>query len=383
MELGMTEEKMRERVDECLKENFSVRGVYALRRVLGDLDSSEKDEEMLWGPWKKGDFDSTRALKDEFGTAINILRTVEGKYHIRNCRYILTKDGGVARHDGLKNIDPVEEGEATESLYAQVQQLLDEVRAYDAKRAQMLERIENLMTKIQQRKDCPAYFGKPKTVTQAIEVEGAAEQIRWPYRSQQVLQRLRLTKIDEIVDYFQNFDNFVTARNITLWEWWVITTILRQKGLLLQSDYPVHLDDEIDDLELSVRTYNCLKRAGIRDMDDLAVYFCYGMKDGWQEIGRVRNLGERSQEELKRRLSEVAVELSDTACFPTAESRVWTLDFDRVDRQKLWHYGLKTIGELAMACRDENRFRGLKYIDFRLYSDAVTQLRVYGFEVLL
>ena len=53
----------------------------------------------------------------------------------------------------------------------------------------------------------------------------------------------------------------------------------------------------IEDLELSVRAYNCLTRAGISTVDQLL-----SMRP--EDLSLVRNLGMKSREEILRRLSE-------------------------------------------------------------------------------
>lgn len=53
----------------------------------------------------------------------------------------------------------------------------------------------------------------------------------------------------------------------------------------------------IDELDLSVRTYNCLKRAGIDTVEDL----CNKTPD---DMCRVRNLGRRSLEEIIQVMNE-------------------------------------------------------------------------------
>ena len=56
----------------------------------------------------------------------------------------------------------------------------------------------------------------------------------------------------------------------------------------------------IDELELSVRSYNCLKRANINTVDELR-----RMSD--EDLMRVRNLGQKGREEIKRILEELGV----------------------------------------------------------------------------
>ena len=62
------------------------------------------------------------------------------------------------------------------------------------------------------------------------------------------------------------------------------------------------LDMTIEDLDLSVRSFNCLKRAGINTVRDLVA-----MTE--EELIRVRNLGRKSLEEVKQKLSDNELEL--------------------------------------------------------------------------
>ncbi|MBR3275790.1 MAG: DNA-directed RNA polymerase subunit alpha [Eubacterium sp.] len=63
------------------------------------------------------------------------------------------------------------------------------------------------------------------------------------------------------------------------------------------------LDMSIDELELSVRSYNCLKRAGINTVEEL----CSKTPD---EMMKVRNLGRKSLEEVLSKLEELGLSLS-------------------------------------------------------------------------
>ena len=51
----------------------------------------------------------------------------------------------------------------------------------------------------------------------------------------------------------------------------------------------------IDDLDLTVRSYNCLKRAGISTVEELT-------QKTEDEMSRVRNLGKKSLKEVKEKL---------------------------------------------------------------------------------
>jgi len=59
---------------------------------------------------------------------------------------------------------------------------------------------------------------------------------------------------------------------------------------------------DIDDLELSVRAYNCLRRAGIYTIGDIIAYD----QDEHRRWNKVRNLGRKSFEEITHRMKEVA-----------------------------------------------------------------------------
>ena len=62
------------------------------------------------------------------------------------------------------------------------------------------------------------------------------------------------------------------------------------------------LEMSIDELELSVRSYNCLKRAGINTVEELT------NRTG-EDMMKVRNLGRKSLEEVLAKLQELGLEL--------------------------------------------------------------------------
>ncbi|MBQ9989271.1 MAG: DNA-directed RNA polymerase subunit alpha [Clostridia bacterium] len=61
-------------------------------------------------------------------------------------------------------------------------------------------------------------------------------------------------------------------------------------------------EKSIDDLDLSVRSYNCLKRAGINTVEEL-------VKMTEEEMMKVRNLGRKSLEEVQQKLNELGLSL--------------------------------------------------------------------------
>ena len=65
------------------------------------------------------------------------------------------------------------------------------------------------------------------------------------------------------------------------------------------------LEMNIDELELSVRSHNCLKRAGINTVEEL----CNRTSD---DMMKVRNLGRKSLEEVLAKLKELGLELNQS-----------------------------------------------------------------------
>ncbi len=63
------------------------------------------------------------------------------------------------------------------------------------------------------------------------------------------------------------------------------------------------LEMSIDELELSVRSYNCLKRAGINTVEELT-------NKTSDDMMKVRNLGRKSLEEVLAKLKELGLELN-------------------------------------------------------------------------
>lgn len=65
------------------------------------------------------------------------------------------------------------------------------------------------------------------------------------------------------------------------------------------------LEMSIDELELSVRSYNCLKRAGINTVEELT-------NKTSEDMMKVRNLGRKSLEEVLAKLKELGLQLNQS-----------------------------------------------------------------------
>ena len=78
--------------------------------------------------------------------------------------------------------------------------------------------------------------------------------------------------------------------------------------------YPGEAQLRIEELDLSLRSYNCLRRAGIQTVEAL-------LSHTPEEIDGIRNLGKKSQAEIRGRLAAYAVSCAEhTAEHPLAES---------------------------------------------------------------
>lgn len=81
-------------------------------------------------------------------------------------------------------------------------------------------------------------------------------------------------------------------------------------------------EKKIEELDLSVRSYNCLKRAGINTVGDLT-------QKNEEEMMRVRNLGRKSLKEVVQKLREIGLDLRRT--YDTDTSYLDNEDIDKDD----------------------------------------------------
>ena len=90
----------------------------------------------------------------------------------------------------------------------------------------------------------------------------------------------------------------------------IVTTEARAKevrkiaeGIIAMGVKEKVLEMSIDELELSVRSYNCLKRAGINTVEELT-------NKTPEDMMKVRNLGRKSLEEVLAKLKELGLQLN-------------------------------------------------------------------------
>lgn len=81
----------------------------------------------------------------------------------------------------------------------------------------------------------------------------------------------------------------------------VPSTIVVDKG---ESDMPAVLNTNIEELDLSARSFNCLKRAGINTVADLT-------NKTEEEMMKVKNLGKKSLDEVRLKLEAMGLSLAN------------------------------------------------------------------------
>ena len=77
-------------------------------------------------------------------------------------------------------------------------------------------------------------------------------------------------------------------------------SIMSQKELSMKDKI---LETSIEDLEFSVRSYNCLKRAGIHTVADI-------VNKSEQDMIKVRNLGKKSLDEVTNKLHSLGLDFA-------------------------------------------------------------------------
>ena len=109
------------------------------------------------------------------------------------------------------------------------------------------------------------------------------------------------TKPDEAVSLAAKIMNDLLMLFVDLSEDAKNTEIVKEKE---ESKKEKVLEMSIEDLDLSVRSYNCLKRAGINTVEDLA-------NKTEEEMMKVRNLGRKSLDEVKYKLHALGLALKE------------------------------------------------------------------------
>ena len=101
-----------------------------------------------------------------------------------------------------------------------------------------------------------------------------------------------------------------------------VNQIIAQENYMYEHEEKVtnrKYETKIEELDLSVRSYNCLKRAGINTVGDL-------IQKNEEEMMRVRNLGRKSLKEVVQKLRERGLDLKRS--YDGEESYDSDIDYD-------------------------------------------------------
>ena len=97
-----------------------------------------------------------------------------------------------------------------------------------------------------------------------------------------------------MIGYLGNFTKLAHSADVVELEGTPVEVIDSEPQEVQEDDGPAKIS--IDELELSVRAYNCLKRAGINTIADL-------LDKTIGDLGKVRNLGKKSIDEIEEKLN--------------------------------------------------------------------------------
>ena len=97
-----------------------------------------------------------------------------------------------------------------------------------------------------------------------------------------------------MIGYLGNFTKLAHSADVVELEGTPVEVIDSEPQEVQEDDGPAKIS--IDELELSVRAYNCLKRAGINTIADL-------LDKTIDDLGKVRNLGKKSIDEIEEKLN--------------------------------------------------------------------------------
>lgn len=101
------------------------------------------------------------------------------------------------------------------------------------------------------------------------------------------------------------------------WTYESAKDFVQQHELNMPTPKPI---EDISDLDLSVRSYNCLKRAGVWTIEQL-------LQISEEDLMRVRNMGRKSLREIKDRLAEYTLELPEITICKVSKGRWTTFEF--------------------------------------------------------
>lgn len=128
------------------------------------------------------------------------------------------------------------------------------------------------------------------------------EELGFSPRTYNCLKRVGFNSLEDLSK--KSLDDYMKVRNLGRKSLNEVEEKLAEYGIVLStgdapSDFflPGEEDVEVESLELTYRTYTCLKRAGINSLFDLN-------SKSDEELNKIRNLGRKSFEEIQELLAK-------------------------------------------------------------------------------
>ena len=164
----------------------------------------------------------------------------------------------------------------------------------------------------------------------------------------------------------------------------VMGSVVVEKGGISKDSY---LRMTIEDLDLSVRSYNCLKRAGIETVGDL-------IGKTMDDMMKVRNLGRKSLEEVERKLAMLGLSFQSPPedDFPImgdivegglsviepdyTDKTVEDLDLSARTNNLLKRAGLNTVGQILRLTKAE--LGEIRFMTSKCADEVIAKLAAMG-----
>jgi hypothetical protein len=127
----------------------------------------------------------------------------------------------------------------------------------------------------------------------------ALRKLRHPSR----MAMMRCVPLAELREQAEKYQQLEREYNLLAKAFEVVTAQRAEPGVVVpMAELAVTLDTPIAELDMSVRSYNCLTRAGKRTLRDI-------VEMTEEELRQVRNLGRKSVDEVKWHLEQRGLEL--------------------------------------------------------------------------
>lgn len=188
-----------------------------------------------------------------------------------------------------------------------------------------------------------------------------------PSRSRQFLTITKKEYADAMEDVKKERDEIFEENRVLVKILNDNNILINEPGIVERYKDPIfcgrkYKDIDISELELSVRSYNCLKRSGVETVADL-------MLMDEESMMKVRNLGSRSFDEIKKKMEDLNIPFLDG--YP--EGSVLSLNCRYTIRKKLVDVNIYSIEDINEYTDDDLISMGLDYVDLGELESAMKE----------